>query len=66
MFHTVRILKKELVNENSWFNHNHNEILKENEHENNDVVQIIFMMMEKMTERITKMEMSNHKHNIES
>ena len=53
-------------NENCWFKHNQHETLKENEHENNKVVQRIFMMMEKMTERIIKMEMTNKNQNNES
>ena len=48
-------------NEKCWFNHNDDKILKESENGNKDVVQRIFSMMEKMTERIIKMEMNNPK-----
>jgi predicted site-specific integrase-resolvase len=50
-------------NERCWFRHNDIEIIKENENE--EVVQGILKMMEKMTERIFQMEMDvkNHKTN---
>ena len=49
-----------------WFNHNDNKIIIENEHENKDVVQRIFKMMEKMTDRIVKMEMNHQEQNNEN
>ena len=47
--------------EKCWFNHEGHKPTKENENENNSVVQRILIMMEKMTERIVKMEMNNEK-----
>ena len=46
-------------NEKCWFNHEGQKSTKENENENYNVVQRIFIMMEKMTERIVRMEMNN-------
>ena len=48
-------------NENFWLNHDDNIKKNESENENKDVVQIIFSLMQKMTERIVKMEMNNQK-----
>ena len=48
-------------NEKCWFTHEDKKLLKDNENEKEDVVQRIFIMMEKMTECIVKMEMNNEK-----
>ena len=49
-------------NENFWFRHEDNEKIEENGNE--EVVQGILKMMEKMTERIFQMEMdSKHQKN---
>ena len=63
MFRTVRILKKEHVNMEMKIA---GLTIITNEHKNNDVVERIFMMMEKMAERIIKIEMTNQNHNKES
>jgi hypothetical protein len=38
--------------------------VKENEYEQHDVVQIILIMMEKMTEQIVRMEVNNEKDKV--
>ena len=48
--------------EKCWFNHKNEDIFKKNEHEDNNVIQRILNMMEKMSERIVHMEISNQKN----
>jgi hypothetical protein len=46
--------------ENCWFIHTTEESFNENEHENENLIERIINMLEKVSERIVKMELNNH------